>query len=180
MAISEPDLLERVKARARNFDLATYRKEVQTHFWHEVRFESLPQALSDREFWVDPSFTVPRDLRDRKGHLIAIKGQRVNPLKTLPFHQKLIVFNGTRPAEVDRVIQEIRNASTPQVTLMATEIKRISGWDGLKNLEMKVGIRVFLLTPDLRKRFKLAATPSLIEAVDHQFRIREIGMRKGG
>ncbi len=180
VAISEPDLLERVKARARNFDWATYRREAQTHFWKEVRFESLPQASSDREFWVDPSFTVPRDLKDTKGQLIAIKDQQVNPLKTLPFHQKLIVFNGTRPAEVDRVSQEIRSASTPQLTLMATEIERISGWDGLKNLQKKLGMRVFLLTPDLRKRFKLAATPSVIEAVENQFRIREIGMRKGG
>lgn len=180
VAIAEPDLLERVKERARTFDWAGYKKEAQANFWKAIHFETLPKAESDREFWVDPTFTVPRDLKDTKGHLIAVAGQRLNPLETLPFHQKLIVFNGGRPSEVDSVLAVLNKEKPNRITLITTEIDRNTGWSGLHTLQKKLGSRVFLLNPAIRKRFKLTATPSIIEAVDHQFRIRELRMRKGG
>lgn len=178
--VSEPDLLEHVKERARRFDWAGYKKEAQARFWKEVRFETLPEAKADREFWVDPTFTVPRDLKDTRGHLIAFPGQRVNPLKTLPFHQKLLVFNGTRAAQVDRVSLEIKKETPYRVTLITTEVNPQSGWDGLLLLEKRLGARVFLMNPALRKCFKLEATPAIVEAVNHQFRVRELGMERGG
>lgn len=180
VAISEPDLLEKVKERARNFNWAAYKQDAQANFWQDVHFESLPEAKSDREFWIDPTFTVPRDLKDTKGHLIAMAGQQVNPLETLLFHQKLIVFNGARPSEVDWVFAELNKEKLNRITLITTEIDRIEGWTGLQTLQKKLGARVFLLNPAIRKRFKLAATPSIVESVDRKFRIREIGMRNGG
>lgn len=180
LSISESDLLEQVKERARTFNWAAYKQDVQDKFWQDAHFESLPEAKSDREFWIDPTFTVPRELKDAKGHLIAAAGQRVNPLETLPFHQKLIVFNGARPSEVDWVFAELNKENSNRITLITTEMDRNTGWSGLQLLQKKLGARVFLLNPAIRRRFKLAATPSIIESVDRKFRIREIGMRIGG
>jgi conjugal transfer pilus assembly protein TraW len=179
VAIAEPDLLEKVKERARTFNWAAYKQDAQDHFWQDAQFESLPEALSDREFWFDPTYTVPRDLTDTKGHVIAVAGQRVNPLETFPFHQKLIVFNGARPSEVDWVFAKLKNQTPNRITLITTEIDRNTGWSGLQTLQKKLGGRVFLLNPAIRKRFKLAATPSIVESVDRKFRVREIGMRNG-
>jgi conjugal transfer pilus assembly protein TraW len=129
---------------------------------------------------VDPTFTVSRDIRNTQGHLIAIAGQRVNPLGTFPFGQKLIVFNGTRPEELAVVERELKAESSKRVTLIVSEMDRASGWRGFQNLQQQLGSRLFLLTPDLKKRFKLEATPSVIEAKDQQFRVREIGMGRSG
>jgi conjugal transfer pilus assembly protein TraW len=176
VAISEPDLLLQVQERFQKFDWNSYQKSAQTDFWQSTHFESLPQAQKDREFQVDPTFTVSRDIRNTQGHLIAIVGQRVNPLGTFPFGQKLIVFNGTRPEELAVVERELKAESSKRVTLIVSELDRASGWRGFQNIQQQIGSRVYLLTPDLRKRFKLEATPSIIEAKDQQFRVREIGM----
>jgi conjugal transfer pilus assembly protein TraW len=176
VAISEPNLLLQVKERFQKFDWASYQKNAQTAFWQSTHFESLPQAEKDREFYVDPTFTVSRDIRNTKGHLIAIAGQRVNPLGTFPFRQKLIVFNGTRPEELTAVVRELQADPSKRVTLIISELDRSSGWKGLQNLQQQLGSRLFLLTPDLKKRFKLEATPCIVEAKDQQFRVREIGM----
>ena len=180
VAISEPDLLLEVKERFSRFDWTTYQKNAQTDFWQSTHFESLPQAQKDREFQVDPTFTVSRDIRNTHGHLIAIAGQRVNPLDAFPFQQKLIVFNGTRPEELSTVVRELQADPSKRVTLIISEMDRSSGWKGLQNLQQKLGSRLFLLTPDLKKRFKLEATPSVIEAKGQQSRVKEIGMGRTG
>jgi len=176
VAISEPDLLRQVKDRFQRFDWTSYQRNAQTDFWQSTHFESLPQAQKDREFQVDPTFTVSRDIRNTQGHLIAIAGQRVNPLSTFPFRQKLIVFNGTRPEELVVVQREFKADSSRRVTLIVSEMDRGSGWRGLQTIQQQLGTRIFLLTPDIRKRLKLEATPSVIEAKDQQFRVRQIGM----
>jgi conjugal transfer pilus assembly protein TraW len=176
LVISEPDLLLQVKDRLQRFDWANYQKNSQMEFWQSTHFESLPQAQKDREFQVDPSFTVSRDIRNTQGHLIAIAGQRVNPLNAFPFQQKLIVFNGTRPEEIAAVERELKTDPSKRITLVMSEMDRASGWGGFQNIQQQLGSRVFLLTSDLRNRFKLEATPSIIEAKDQQFRVREIGM----
>ena len=180
VAISEPNLLLQVKERFSRFDWSVYQKSAQTDFWQSTHFESLPQALKDREFQVDPTFSVSRDIRNTQGHLIAIAGQRVNPLSTFPFRQKLIVFNGNRTEELEVVERELKADLSKRVTLIVSEMDRGSGWRGLQNIQQQLGSRVFILTPDLRKRFKLEATPSVIEAKDQQFRVREFGMRRKG
>jgi conjugal transfer pilus assembly protein TraW len=176
VAISEPDLLLQVKERFQRFDWASYQKNAQTNIWQSTHFESLPQAQKDREFRVDPTFTVSRDIRNTQGHLIAIAGQRVNPLNAFPFQQKLIVFNGTRPEEIAAVERELKTDPSKRLTLVMSEMDRASGWGGFQNIQQQLGSRVFLLTSDLRNRFKLEATPSIIVAKDQQFRVREIGM----
>ena len=180
VAMSEPDLLLQVKERFQHFEWTTYQKNVQKDFWQSAHFESLPQAQNDREFQVDPTFTVSRDIRNTQGHLIAIAGQRVNPLSRFPFQQKLIVFNGTQPEELAVVARELKADASKQVTLIISAMDRSSGWGGLQTIQRQLGTRIYLLTPDIRKRFKLEATPSVIEAKDEQFRIREIGMRRAG
>lgn len=178
VAVSEPDLMETLKKRARNFNWAKYQKEAQESFWQKAAFESLPEAIVDREHRIDPTITASRDIRDPQGRLIVVAGQRANPLDTLPFHQKLIVFNPMRPDEIV-IVQEILKADPNQrMTLMASELDRSAGWQGLVALQKQLGHRVFLLTPDIRRRFKLKATPSVIEVDGRVFRIREIAAGK--
>ena len=178
--ISEPDLLLQVKERFRTFDWAGYQKKAQGDFWQETHFESLPEALKDREYWIDPTFTVSRDLRNTKGQLIAVTGQKINPLTNFPFHQKIIVFDATRVSQIQAIESELKKEPTRRVTLIATGIDRTLGWKGYESLQQRLGSRVFLLTPDIRKRFKLSVTPSMVEAKDQRFLIREIGMGVAG
>jgi conjugal transfer pilus assembly protein TraW len=174
--VSEPDLMETVKQRGRTFDWAQYQHAVQGDFWLKVPFESLPEAQKDREYRIDPTFTASRDIRDGQGRLIVMAGQKANPLDTLPFHQTLIVFNPMRPQEIRWIKAFIPSEPHRRLTLMATHVDRSRGWKGFEDLQKQIGSRVFLLTPDIRKRFRLSATPAVIDAEGRAFRIREIAM----
>ena len=57
---------------------------------------------------------------------------------------------------------------------------RLGGWQTFEIRQKVLGSRVFLLTPEIRKRFKLKSSPSVIEAEDHRLRIHEIGMEQPG
>ena len=174
--IQEPDLMERVKARFRTFDWAGYQREARETFWQQTRFEALPEAKIDRVFWMDPTVTAPHDIQDDQGRTIVPAGHKVNPLDTLPFHQKLIIFNPTRVGQVTAVQKELKQAPKQLTLLIATEIDRSGGWKTFQELQQKVGTRVYLLTPDIRKRFKLETVPTVVEAEGRQFRMREVGM----
>ena len=180
VAISEPDLIETLKQRFRTFDWASYKQEVRDSFWQKTSFESLPEAKVDHTFWVDPSVTAPRDLRDAAGHVIVFQGQKVNPLESLPFHQRLIVFNPQSERQIGKVRDLFQKDPSRRNTLIATEMDRLGGWQTFENLQKVLGSRVFLLTPEIRKRFKLKSSPSVIEAEDHRLRIHEIGMEQPG
>ena len=42
----------------------------------------------------DPSYTVPEDIYDHKGHLLYKAGYKVNPLNQVPLRERLIFING--------------------------------------------------------------------------------------
>lgn len=52
------------------------------------------RAQQTRSWTYDPSFTVSKDLSDHKGNVFAKKGQRINPLETVPFGDPFIFIDG--------------------------------------------------------------------------------------
>lgn len=178
IVISEPDLIETLKERFRTFDWGSYKQEVRASFWQKTSFESLPEAKVDHTFWMDPTVTAPRDLRDPEGRVIVFQGQKVNLLDSLPFHQRLIVFNPQSERQIGKVQELLQRDPSRRNTLIATEMDRLGGWQAFESLQKALGSRVFLLTPEIRKRFRLKATPSIIESEEKRFRIHEIGMER--
>lgn len=60
----------------------------------------LSSILTTRQHWIDPSITVPMDVRDRNGHLILAAGSRWNPLTQYTWTKTLIFFDADNPAQM--------------------------------------------------------------------------------
>jgi conjugal transfer pilus assembly protein TraW len=172
--IAETDLLERLKENLGKIDWKALQQQFRHRFWEQVSFQNLPETRETREYWIDLSVTAPHDLRGPTGQRLILSGQRVNPLEIMPFRQRLLVFDATRPGQVETVQRLAREAGNRRVVLMATQIDRTKGWDGFAGLENRLQSPVYLLTPELKERFRLKAVPALIEADQFRIRVREI------
>jgi conjugal transfer pilus assembly protein TraW len=176
--IAEVDLIEELQRRIAGIDWAARKRKALARFWTSRTFYELPEATTDRERRIDPAVTAPRDVTVPDGTVIVRAGQRVNPLDKLPFRQRLIVFDATRPNQVARAKYLGQETSGRRVVYVATRLDRNLGWEGLDRLEAELGAPVYLLTPDLRDRFQLEFVPAIIEAENRWFLVREF--RTGG
>lgn len=59
-----------------------------------------------------------------------------------------------------------------------TAMDREGSWEGLDKLEQRVDGPVYLLTPDIKSRFKLERVPALIESDGRAFVVTEIPPEK--
>jgi conjugal transfer pilus assembly protein TraW len=171
--IVEVDLIEEMQRRVAQIDWAARKREALTRFWERTTFHELPEATEDRLRQIDLTVTAPRDVIAPDGTVIVRAGQTVNPLDQLPFTQCLVVFDATRPAQVELAKRQGQEAGHRRVTYVATRLDRAAGWESLEKIETDLGAPVYLLTPDLRDRFRLEHVPALVEAKDKRFVIRE-------
>jgi conjugal transfer pilus assembly protein TraW len=171
--IAEVDLIEEMQRRVTQIDWAAQKREALTRFWERTTFHELPEATEDRLRQIDLTVTAPRDVIAPDGTVIVRAGQTVNPLDQLPFTQRLVVFDATRPAQVELAKRQGREAGYGRVTYITTRLDRAAGWESLEKIETDLGAPVYLLTPDLRDRFRLKHVPALVETKDKRFVIRE-------
>jgi len=66
-----------------------------------------------------------------------------------------------------------------RVTVMLTEINREEGWEEYNRLARHFGRQVYLLTPDVKERFQISRTLSVVTAKDGYFYIREMALVDG-
>ncbi|WP_240342567.1 TrbC family F-type conjugative pilus assembly protein [Methylococcus sp. EFPC2] len=171
--IAEVDLIEEMQHRVAQIDWAGKKREALAHFWERTTFHELPEATEDRLRQIDLTVTAPREITSPDGTLIGRAGQQVNPLDRLPFTQRLVIFDATRPAQVE-LAKHLGPESAPRrVTYIATRLDRDAGWAGLDKIESALGAPIYLLPPDLRDRFRLERVPAVVEAKDGRFSIRE-------
>lgn len=113
-AIAEPDLMEVIRARLERAaadgsldDMQQrFSQRVQSRVMRPVPVAGIRPADETREWEFDPAITIERDILDDKGNVLAVAGQRVNPLDTVQMRQKLVFVNGDRPAEVEWALQQ--------------------------------------------------------------------------
>ncbi len=70
----------------------------------------LPKGQAPKQFYVDPSVVLNKDIRDTRGNVVAHKGSRVNPLDYRAFHETLIFMNGDNPSQIRWANQFIQQA----------------------------------------------------------------------
>jgi conjugal transfer pilus assembly protein TraW len=177
--IVEVDLIEEMQRRVARIDWAARKREALARFWERTTFHELPEATEDRLREIDLTVMAPRDVTAPDGTLIVRSGQRINPLDQLPFTQRLVIFDATRPAQVELAKRQGRDAGHRRVTYIATRLDRAAGWESLEKIETALGAPVYLLTPDLRDRLRLEHVPVVVEAKDKRFVIREFKVGGG-
>lgn len=160
--IAEPDLLSVIKAR---LDAAQatgkldalnrqFADKVKSRVMRPVPVAGIMPAEETRSWEFDPSLRIDSDIRDHKGNLIAVAGQRVNPLSLAGLSKKLIFVDGDEPAEVAWAMQHGSDARAKIILV-----------DGSPFALMKVHQRRFYFDQDgrLTAHFGIRRTPALVE-----------------
>ena len=160
--IIEPDLVELIKQRIAEVDVESRAKESVASYWQRAPFIDVPKARERRVRRLDPTVTTENDLRDHEGRMIAPAGTMINPLAALPFTSRLLIFDGTDPAERQWARDHIQEDR--KTILITTRIDRDVGWPAWKDLHRSFGLPVYLLQARIAERFALEATPTMVEA----------------
>ena len=112
--IIEPNILEVVYARLQELEADGEFDRLQKEMEQTTReyvnrprpVEGLLKAEDPYQFEVDLSITLTRDLADHTGRVFARAGTVINPLHFSQFNQKIIVFDGDDPAQVEFAIAQ--------------------------------------------------------------------------
>jgi conjugal transfer pilus assembly protein TraW len=160
--IIEPDLVELIKERIAEVDVETRARESVASYWQRAPFTDVPKARERRVRRLDPTVTTENDLRDHNGRILAPAGTRINPLAALPFTSRLLIFDGTDPAE--RQWAKVHIQEDRKTILITTRIDRDVGWPAWKGLHRSFGLPVYLLQARIAERFALEAAPTMVEA----------------
>ena len=177
--IEERDLIEVAKERVLRIDWEEKKKRAAKRAWANLQYENLPTASKSVVRTIDPTILVEEDILDLNGNAIRRAGDRVNPMDIRPLTLALIVFNPLVESELKVVEAELPKLKKehPEVMLLATDmVKDETGWDAYTRLTDRLDSHVYLLTPEVRERFLLRATPSVVTGDNERklFVVREI------
>lgn len=155
--IAEPDLLEVIQSRLNQMEksgeLARKQAEYRDHVIGAVEkpkpVPGLKTTAAKRTYFIDPTWTLDRDIRGANGGLLFARGQKVNPLDHTSLREKLVFFDGRDRRQVsfakqllwnqDRAVKPIMVAGEP-LNLMR-DWKRQVFYDQGGTLVRRLGIR---------------------------------------
>ncbi len=108
--IAEPHLLnfieQRLRDKERSGELQRLMQEAQTRGIESVQrpapVPGLRATETARTFYVDPSFTLDRNVVDAQGRLLFAAGTRKNPLDVVSLSKHLLFFDARDPRQVAR------------------------------------------------------------------------------
>lgn len=180
--ISERDIQEIAKERVARIDWERKKEEALNRFWERQQdhYVSLPLAQESTERIVDPSIVLNRDVYGADGSVVFKAGQKFNPFDRMPFTQTVIVFNASMPKEVEAVAKLVKEEQSQNrnVLLLVTEFKSSGAYEQIKSMNDSWREPVYLLTPELKERFQIRATPTVVRADNEKkiFRVKEINL----
>jgi len=105
--IAEPDLIETIKLmineKKENGELDKLHQKMTKNAKGYVRRppgRALPKAQKYRAFAVDPTYTLPKDIKDAEGRVLYKAGFTYNPLTIKPMTKTLCFIDGDDPDQV--------------------------------------------------------------------------------
>ncbi|MEO0761396.1 MAG: TrbC family F-type conjugative pilus assembly protein, partial [Pseudomonadota bacterium] len=170
VAILERDIADLAAARMASIDWQARAREAVARFWDRAPLQPLAPAPEDRTRVLDTRIRLAKDFALPDGTVLARAGDVIDPMAVQPLTLTLIVFNARSEAEVALVERELAHAARP--VLMISDLDRAQGWAALARLEQRFGRPVYLLTPELRQRFRLRHTVSVVSGRDGVLEIR--------
>lgn len=106
--IAEQDMLQtiehRLTALEESGELTRLEEDAKARYQAYVERPEgvqLPRATKNRTYHVDPSITVPYDIKDHEGRIIHPAGTTVNPLNYITLSKQLLFFDGDDPVQVE-------------------------------------------------------------------------------
>lgn len=178
--ISEPNLMDVIAQRIKQVDWDKKKKQAVDNVWNNIQMYPLPPAPKDRIIRIDPTIEALQDIKDADGKVLVPAGNRVNPLDIQPFNSVVVVFNPLRESELDAAAAMIKSYTKKgkKIIPVLSEIDKTKGWDMYNEVARKLNHRVFMLTPELKQRFRIMHTMSVVRASGDHFEVREVKVER--
>ncbi len=176
--VIEPDVIVELQEQAKRMDIAREKEEKKNPITERIKtyqpwnIANLPKALSDREFLVDMTYTLDRDLMDADGNIIFPRGYTINPLDYTSFPGGLVIIDGSDQAQVKWFKQ------SPYFENYRARLLISDGY--AFNLTNELQRPVFYLTQDIAERLKLSAVPSIVVQEKGMMKVREVFLKEEG
>lgn len=170
--VSEADLAEVMKARAQAIDWRARMTAAVDTWFERADFEALAPAREDRVRRIDARVRLAQDFVLPDGRVIARAGQMFDPSALRPLSLSLVVFDPRDPLELDAVEALLPGLARP--VLIASQIDPVEGWATFERLARRLKHPVYLLMPDIRARFAIERTVSVVTGGPGWFEVREI------
>lgn len=177
--ISEPHLLkmieQRLREKERSGELQRLEKEARERGITVVRnppaVGGLRATQTARTFYVDPSFTLDRNVLDAQGRLLFPAGTRKNPLEVVSLSKHLLFFDARDRRQVARARE-----------LLATYQGRVKPiLTGGSYLDLMKSWRIPVYYDQqglLTRRFGIAQVPALVSQEGQRLRVDELEITK--
>ncbi|MCJ2180101.1 type-F conjugative transfer system protein TraW [Novosphingobium sp. PC22D] len=176
--IIEPDFLDVIKAKLEAAKASGKLDELNARFAERVKAKvmrptpvaGMVAATESRTWEYDPTITLESDIRDAKGNLIAVAGQRINPLDKITMSEKLLFIDGDDEAQVSWALG--------QGDERAAKIIMVSGspFDLMKAKQRRF---YFDQAGTLTGKFGIEHTPALVEQKGKLLIVREVALKPG-
>lgn len=129
----------------------------------------LPRATQNRTYYVDPSITVPYNIKDHDGCIIHEAGTTVNPLDYMTLSEKLMFFDGDDPVQVEwaRAIVDSDPVHIKPILTNGPVLSLMKEWQ----------IRIYLdQRGQLLERFGILGVPAVISQDKHRLKVVEYSL----
>ncbi len=131
--IAEMDFLEYIHQKMRTMQAHGEWKTVQAEFKKRVKEQLvrptptyLPRAEVNKTWFLNPSLTVPYDVKDHHGQILVKQGTVINPLDRVSLSSTLIFFDGDDEEQVAWVAGEIKKHSKVKLILTQGSVKEVA------------------------------------------------------
>ncbi len=171
--IAEQDMLvtieQRLKALEESGELARIEEDAKARYRAYVERPKgvhLPRAKKDRTYYVDPSLTVPYDIRDHEGRIIHPAGTTVNPLDYITLSKQLLFFDGddTIQAEWARSVIDSDPLRVKPILTNGSVLALMKKWQ----------LRLFFdQRGKLTERFRIQRVPAIVSQDGKRLRVVE-------
>ncbi len=175
--IAEPHLLafieQRLREKERSGELQRLAEAARARGIDTVRqpppVEGLRTTERPRTFYVDPSFTLDRNITDPQGRLLFAAGTRKNPLEVVSLSRHLLFFDARDPRQVKHA-RELSGRYAGRIKPILT---------GGSYLDLMKAWRVpvyYDQAGTLTRRFGIRQVPALVSQDGLRLRIDELGL----
>jgi conjugal transfer pilus assembly protein TraW len=166
-AIQEIDLTELIAAKARDFDFEGYAEANKHQLEDRVRafrpvdaVRDLPVANISAAYKIDPSYTLPYDIRDAKGDIVYPRGYTFNPLESmsrqgLSIRAPYVIINAEREEEIRWLERKVGKSARGTFVLLITN-------GHAYEMSERFGFPVYYLSEQVRERLAVKVTPTVI------------------
>lgn len=175
--IKEKNLLEEIKEKLQEAKkdgrLEKFQNNVQKQMFDQVNspksLSNIVKVTKNREWFFDPSVSLPNDLKDQNGRVFYHAGTKVNPLEKISLSKALLFIDGADEAQVNWALNEnLQRNGKVKIILVRGKIL-----DLMKTKKVRL---YFDMNGVLIKKFSIRAYPALVEQKGKVLKIKEIAL----